>query len=266
MSDKGIKITILGSGTCVVSLERSACSVLMETGGSRLLFDAGPGTMRRLAEAGLSVTDIDFLFISHFHPDHTGEVAPFMFANKYPDPGARKNRLVLAGGPGFTGFWEKMTGTWPEWLDLGEKSEITELHPEDKNPCLETDTFTLSCAPAAHQPESIAFRVSSLSGDSAVYTGDTDFCSEIIKLASGADLLICESAMPDDLKVKGHMTPSLAGKTARQAQVGCLVLTHFYPECENSDIEGQCRKTYSGPLYLARDHMKLELCGGHVKL
>ncbi|MFP3998754.1 MAG: hypothetical protein ACLFUN_02830 [Desulfobacterales bacterium] len=45
------------------------------------------------------------------------------------------------------------------------------------------------------------------------------------------------------------------------------VLTHFYPECENADIEGQCRKTCSaGPLYLARDLMKIALCGEKVKI
>ena len=41
-----IQVTILGSGTCVPSLRRSSCSVLMETGGKKLLFDAGAGTLR----------------------------------------------------------------------------------------------------------------------------------------------------------------------------------------------------------------------------
>ena len=48
-----IHITILGSGTCVPSLTRSACAVLMTVGASQLLFDIGPGTMRRLLEAGV---------------------------------------------------------------------------------------------------------------------------------------------------------------------------------------------------------------------
>lgn len=36
---------------------------------------------------------------------------------------------------------------------------------------------------------------------------------------------------------------------------------HFYPECDNADIEGQCRKTYSGPVYQARDLMTFDLSG-----
>ncbi len=51
----GITVTILGSGTCVPSLKRSSCSVLMEIGERRLLFDSGPGTMRRLLEAETSI-------------------------------------------------------------------------------------------------------------------------------------------------------------------------------------------------------------------
>jgi ribonuclease BN (tRNA processing enzyme) len=35
--------------------------------------------------------------------------------------------------------------------------------------------------------------------------------------------------------------------------VGTLVLTHFYPVCENADIAAECRRTWSGPLALATD-------------
>ncbi|MCF8111000.1 MAG: ribonuclease Z [Desulfobacteraceae bacterium] len=260
--NKGLRVTILGSGTCVPSLERSSCSVLMETGKVSMLFDIGPGTMHRLLEAGSRVTGIDFLFISHFHPDHTGELASFLFANKSPNPQARKKKLTIAGGPGFADFYENLARTWPHWLDLGQNSVITEIDPETGKQVSDNDEgFNISFAPAPHQPESIAFRVQAGNGQSVVYTGDTDFCREIVELAKNADILICECALPDNIKVEGHMTPALAGKTATEARAGCLVLTHFYPECEKADIEGQCRKTYSGPIYLARDLMSFDLSG-----
>ena len=50
-----IHVTVLGSGTCVPSLTRSACALLMTVGTSHLLFDIGPGSMRRLLEAGVQV-------------------------------------------------------------------------------------------------------------------------------------------------------------------------------------------------------------------
>lgn len=257
-----IKVTILGSGTCVPSLKRSSCSVLMEAGSRLLLFDTGPGTMRRLLEAGYRVTDIDFVLVSHFHPDHTGELASFLFANKYPDPAARGKPLTLAGGPGFEEFHKKLSSAWPGWLDLGDMISVTELRGGQSGK-IETDEFVLTCAPAAHQPESICFRLSAAGRDlSAVYTGDTDFSENVIELARDTDLLVCEAALPDEIKVAGHMTPSLAGRTAAEAGAKQLVLTHFYPECEHSDIEAQCRKTYQGPLCLATDLMTIELPGG----
>ena len=59
----------------------------------------------------------------------------------------------------------------------------------------------------------------------------------------------------------GHLTPSLAGEIASAARVKKLVLTHFYPECDRADISDQCRKTYSGPLILAEDLMRINV--GH---
>jgi ribonuclease BN (tRNA processing enzyme) len=63
--------------------------------------------------------------------------------------------------------------------------------------------------------------------------------------------------MPDSLQVKGHLTPSMAGEIATRAGVHKLVLTHFYPDCENVDITQECRKTYRGPLLMAEDLMRI---------
>jgi ribonuclease BN (tRNA processing enzyme) len=65
--------------------------------------------------------------------------------------------------------------------------------------------------------------------------------------------------MPDSLQVKGHLTPSMAGETATRAGVGKLVLTHFYPDCDDVDIKQECRKTYRGPLLLAEDLMEIKV-------
>ena len=84
-----LSVTILGSGTCVPSLKRSSCSVLMRTGDNVLLFDSGVGTMKRLLEAGVEIFDVSFIFYSHFHPDHTSE---FCFPINILTEAAAKNR------------------------------------------------------------------------------------------------------------------------------------------------------------------------------
>jgi len=131
VAKSNIAVTILGSGTCVPSLARSASAVLMETGQKRLLFDIGPGTMRRLLETGVTIQDIDCVFISHFHPDHTGELASFLFATKYPDASSRKKPLVLFGGPGFKSFYRALSEVYRGWLDLPDILDIREIDGED---------------------------------------------------------------------------------------------------------------------------------------
>ena len=255
----GIKVTILGSGTCVPSLKRSSCSVLMQTGNSSVLFDSGPGTMRRLLEAGTTIFDISHIFYSHFHPDHTSEFVPFIFATKYPDGTRRKTPLTVGGGRGFLDFYERLKSAYGSWIELAPELLNTIEFDNKKSDHCQLEDFTAETVPVAHNEESIAYRITSAAGHSAVYTGDTDHSETIIDLAKKADLLICECALPDKLRVPGHLTPSLAGDLAARAEVRKLVLTHFYPECENEDIEAECRKTYSGPLVLAEDLMVIEI-------
>ncbi len=252
-----ITVTVLGSGSCVPSLYRSACAVLMETGGKRLLFDIGPGTMHRLLSAGVGIFDIDCLFISHFHPDHTGELVSFLFATKYPEPRARQRPLTINGGPGFAAFYNQLNTVFQHWIDLPGRLRILETGPDFEQQAL--DGFTWTAAPVDHRPESMAYRIDTPGGFSAVYSGDTDYAENLIRLAENTDLLICESALPDGDKVDGHMTPSMAGRMAAAAGVKQLMLTHFYPECDDADISGQCRKTYDGPLRLARDLISFDV-------
>ena len=255
----GIIVTILGSGTCVPSLQRSSCSVLMQIGTARLLFDSGPGTIRRLLEAGTTIFDLNYIFYSHFHPDHTAELVPLIFATKYPDGDRRQSRLTITAGRGLAHFFAGLKAVYGKWIELAPGLlDFVELDNRSKD-SINFRGFAVESAPVDHNPESIAYRITSADGSTVVYSGDTDYSENLIALATGADLLICESAQPDSLRVKGHLTPSLAGEMATRAGVRKLVLTHFYPDCENTDLVAECRQTYGGPLILAEDLMRIEV-------
>lgn len=253
--------TILGSGTCVPSLTRSACAVLVEAGGERILFDSGPGTMGRLLQVGVRIFELPFVCYSHFHPDHSGELVPFLFANKYPDGSLRRRPLTLIAGRGFSSFFNGLRSVYGPWIDLAPSMLLIEELNTQRPDRRDFGRFLLESAPAAHNPESLSFRVTGADGRSVVYSGDTDYSEELIRLARNAELLICESALPDELKVDGHLTPSLAGEIAARAGVGKLVLTHFYPECDTVDIAAQCRRTYEGPLVIASDLLRIPTGG-----
>ena len=261
-----LAVTILGSGTCVPSLRRSCCSVLVETGGAKLLFDMGAGTMRRLLEAGVTIDEITHLFFSHFHPDHTGELVSFLFASKYPEGRRRQSGFTITAAEGFVAFYERLKGVYGRWIELEEGIvDILEMS-NARGDCVQLECADIFTLPMAHIESSIGFRIVMPEGTSVVYTGDTDYCKNAVRLSMESDLLICESALPDEQKVDGHLTPSLAGKIATEAGVKNLILTHFYPECEKVDVESQCRKTYSGSLLLAEDLMRLEIGEGSLTL
>ncbi len=111
--------------------------------------------------------------------------------------------------------------------------------------------------PMVHKPESTGFRLKDTTGFSLAYSGDTDVTPTLSTLAENADIFICESAMPDEMKVPGHLTPGLAGDAARKAKVQTLVLTHLYPPCDTEDIAGQARARFGGKVVVAQDLMEL---------
>jgi ribonuclease BN (tRNA processing enzyme) len=252
-----ISVTILGSGTCVPSLRRSSCSVLMETGEDKLLFDAGAGTLRRMLECGVSIFDISCIFFSHFHPDHIAELVPFLFATKYSEQRARNTPLTLIAGKGFCAFYQALKQAYGHWIELEANIlSIVEMNTQGPDH-LEFNHFSVHTLPAAHNPESVSYRIASPSGYSVVYSGDTDYCENLITLAADAQILICECSHADAEKIQGHLSPSLAGSIAKSAGAKKLVLTHFYPRCDMFDIEKECRKTYDGELVLAEDLLRL---------
>lgn len=250
-------ITILGSGTCVPSLMRSACAVLVSTDIQRVLLDVGPGTMRRLLESGNTIESVNHIFLSHFHPDHSGELAAFLFASKYPANRLRKRPLHLAGGSGVTDFFQRLEALYGHWIRLADDGfRLTQWPAHPSGPVTEGD-LDIRTTPVAHNPESVAIRITHRTGGSVVYSGDTAACEELVTLARGTDVLICEAAVPAGQACPGHMTPAEAGDMAARAGVGHLVLTHFYPECEQMDIAADARRSWLGPLTLATDLLQL---------
>ncbi|MBT3218911.1 MAG: hypothetical protein HN348_07445, partial [Proteobacteria bacterium] len=88
--------------------------------------------------------------------------------------------------------------------------------------------LTICSAPANHTPEALHFRFEAC-GYSVVFSGDTAESASLIRLAEGADLLVCECGGSDDTPLAGHLTPSAIAALATKAQPREIWLTHFYP-------------------------------------
>lgn len=250
-------IVILGSGTCVPSVKRSPCSLAVRDGRTLLLLDAGPGIMKQLVRAGLSIFDLDAVLLSHFHPDHVSDLTGLLFSMKYDHTGSRDACLRLIGGTGLKAFYRNLNTAFGQSLSMPESSlslnEIDLAAGSD----LEVGGIRITAAATRHRTESLAYRLVFADGYSLVYSGDTDYAENLAVLARDADLLVCESSFPDRMKVSGHLTPGLAGEIASAAGVETLVLTHLNPECDQADIRQECRKKFAGRVVIAQDLMVL---------
>jgi ribonuclease Z len=65
------RVILLGTGTPYPDPAASGPATAVVVDGRVLLFDAGPGVMRRLRAANLPINGPEALFITHLHSDHT---------------------------------------------------------------------------------------------------------------------------------------------------------------------------------------------------
>ncbi len=249
------ELIILGSGTGIPSLKRRAPGLLLLSENSNILIDSGSGTLCRMLEAEITYRDIDLLLYTHIHPDHISDLVPILFACKYTDL-PREKEMVCIGGPGFKRHFEKLKKIYGSWIDPPTYSlSIKEI---SEKPILYRDMNIFS-KPMAHIPESVGFRIELKDGKTVAVSGDTDYCRNIVDLAFGVDLLLLECSFPDEKKVEGHLTPSLAGRIGSESRCKKLLLTHLYPICDQYDILKQCRQVYQGELILGEDLMKVKI-------
>jgi len=249
-----VKVTIVGSGCGIPNPDRGSPCIAVNVGKELLVFDCGPGAVRAMAHAGIHWAALDMLFFTHFHTDHVGDLAALLFALNIPDVN-RTNSLALFGPPGIQRLYENLVTAYGDWL-TPKRYElfIEELHGEP----LEGATWRLDLTKAEHTQPAYSYRLEA-DGAALVYSGDTDYSENIIRLADGSDLLILECSYPNEIAVPGHLTPEKAGEMAERAACRKLALTHIYPVAAGYDLAGQCRRAYHGEVVVAEDGMSFEL-------
>lgn len=245
-----MEIIIIGSGTCVPSQLRASPCVMVKTAGSTILCDTGPGTLRQLLAAGTLISDIDMIIYSHFHLDHTADFCPFLFASKYGPELLRNREFTVMGPPGLLQWYEDLKRVHGKWIEP-EHYAITWIETAAKKHLF--SGFSVQSATVKHSQSCIAVRIEDNSGKALVYSGDTDYCEGIIDISRNAAKVVLECSCPEGHKVTGHLTPSLAGRIARESGCKSLVLTHLYPACDRQDLMGPLRREYDGPCEIARD-------------
>jgi ribonuclease BN (tRNA processing enzyme) len=207
--------------------------------------------MHRLAEFGLPWQHVSHVVLSHFHPDHFGELPMLVFALRHATEPARSEPLVILGPAGTVRLVKALAQGFGSWLlDPGFPIGVLDIRHGEPFP-LNADV-TLDTCRVPHTDESVAVSVTAPEGR-LVYTGDTGPSEDLARWATGADLLLAECSLPDARAIDSHLTPERAGELAHRAKAQRLVLTHFYPPVETVDPAAGARKKFTGPVAVARD-------------
>lgn len=255
-----MELTIIGSGTGMPSKTRAYPCILLKVKDKYLVFDTGPGSLRQLLFAGVTYLDIDQIYYSHFHPDHSLDLVSILFTMRYNEP-KRTKPLCITGPVGLKAFYEGLTAVYGETI----RPKNFDLQIKEINKGILTyEDWMITVEPIKHSPQSVGFRIESSSGKTITYSGDTDYCDGILSLAKRVNTLILECSFPDNQKIEGHLTPRLCAQIANESQCERLILTHFYPICDpavtyNKSLLKELKNIYNGEVVFAEDLAKFTL-------
>ncbi len=253
-----MEVIFLGTGTGIPSASRASPSVLILHNDTAILVDCGPGTLRQLARIDIPFNRIDYLFFSHFHPDHTGDLAAYLFASRNRTAFNRSGPARIIGPRGMKELHQNLLAAFGHAVQPSEgKVAILETSPLYCD--LNLIDLRVTTFPTPHTPESQGYLFRTDSGSSVAVTGDTDYSPELAADLRGVNLLVTECSFPESLRVEGHLTPFLAGRLAAEAEAEALALNHFYPEVDGRDITSPVSRIYKGHLYLTEDLQKIRL-------
>lgn len=235
--------------------------------GHTYVVDAGDGTAGQLVKAGLNIRNVDAVFISHLHFDHTGGLPALLSLRWQTDA---KNELTIYGPPGtkqtVEGIFAFMTygalGHYgvPGQIPAPPSRNVKVIELSDGS-VADIGDFKVSTVRNTHYSwpqlsdewtkfQSLSFKFE-LADYTVVYTGDTGPSKSVEKLAQNADLLISEMmdvehtvnlvkranpTMPipafEHMKQHlstHHLTSDQVGQLAAKAKVKKLVITHMAP-------------------------------------
>jgi len=248
-----MKLTILGSGTCVPTTKRGSPANYLEIGKVKTLVDCGSGTLRQLTKAKLDYKDIDIAFFTHFHPDHILDLIAFIQALNWTPGFDRKKDLILVGPVGFKKFYE----SYLKYVSGVPRPNTYKIRIKEIKKKLIFKNFTVECVRTIHSGTSIAYKFTE-KNKSLVISGDCDYDDKLVIFSNNVDALMLECSFPDTMKKKGHLISRECGLIAQKAKAKKLILTHFYPVSPERIRLSQTKKIFKNTI-LAEDFMKIEI-------
>ena len=272
-----IKVTILGSGTPRVNIDRFSQSILVEHKNDKFLFDAGRGALLRLNQSRILPNEINNIFFTHLHSDHILGFSDILMTGWIYH---RQKPLNVFGPPGTTNFIDstiksfeediKVRSLPPEKLDVNNLKSNIEIISDGytyKKNGLTVETFAVK-----HEPFTHAFGFKIFNDKYCmVISGDTTYSEQVIEKAKNCDLLIHEIAHASEHtlakypKAKGvisyHSDASQVSKIINTVKPRLTILNHVLSLGGSSDDEilRDIKKNTNHKVLIAKDLMTIDL-------
>lgn len=228
-----MRLHVLGNCGPFPGAGRACSGYLVEGREGLVLMDCGSGVISAL-QAGHRPADLTAVVISHLHGDHMSDLLVLRYAIDAALRQGKRTGSLPVYAP----------GSEEDFRHLGYKQALV-FHSIDPQAALPAGSLTLRFAPVRHTVPAYAVAVEE-DGTTLVYSGDTEYCPEIVELARGADLFLCESSYPGGPAPKGngHLSAGEAGQLAREAGCRRLLLTHFWPEYDPAALVGEAKRLF----------------------
>ena len=290
-----MRITALGTG--MPNQTRSAVSIsyMVELGnGDKFLFDLGAGMLANLFSLRPDFSKLDKVFASHLHVDHVGDFMPFHIGSWlsgryspvhiYGPSGSTPELGIKAFVDGMKmGYaWDIATrsGALP---DAGGKIVVHEFNYKQENEVVyQENGVTIRSWPAIHSLDGAVSYSMEWNGLKYVFGGDTYPNKWYMQFAQNADVASHEAFLPPKalaayfgwdlaqatyVSTRIHTEPQAFGKVMSQVKPRLAVGYHSVQSPENNAaIMDGVRKTYDGPLALARDLMVINVTKEYIKV
>lgn len=260
-----MKLTIVGMSGSFGGPASPASSYLIQATDTNgrlwsMVFDLGAGAFGALQNY-VDPFEVDALAISHLHPDHCSDLSGYYVYYKYhPVNGTQyvPRKAIPSLAPSGAAYRFACAYGLEPGEDMSNEFEHVELADGLH---YSIGPFDVEAFAVNHPIEAYGFRITGPSeADPSkkvviAYSGDTDDCAGVRKLAQDADLFLAEAAFVegrDDNIPSMHLTGKRAGAIAREHNAARLVLTHIPPWNDPAITLNEAREQFSDPLEVAQ--------------